>query len=65
MTATACRPPVEVLNKAHEHQLVLGRDCYGPIWRLAGQNPWMAGTSRVLGERQRSAAERRAPEGET
>ena len=64
-TATRCRPPAEVLAKSGKALLVLCRDRYGPIWRLAGQNPWVVGAPQVPGAPQRSAPRPRTPQQET
>ena len=55
MTATGCRPLAEVVSKRGEQRLMLRQDRYGPIWRLAGRNPWARGTSKILGALQPSA----------
>ena len=56
MTPTGCRPPAEALTKGGEPRLTLGQDRYGPIWRLAGKNPWLVSAPSVPGAPQRSAA---------
>jgi len=49
ITPTGCRAPAEAVTKNGEPRLVLGRDRFGPIWRLAGRNPWTRRTARVPG----------------